>query len=131
MALDFAKMDPRVREAMFAALAWAKYYGLNVTVTSGHRDTKKQTQLRKQYEACLARGEKVRKSNPNPACRYPANRPGTSAHEFGFAFDSWVPDAQMPTWIQLRRALGWKVPDDDVVHAEVPRWQDYTDLYNP
>lgn len=131
MAVDLDGLDPRVRAGVRAALAWAHYYGLNVTVTSGYRGLDKQERLRKTYEACLARGERVWKGNPNPDCRYPVNKPGLSAHNYGLAFDSWVPDDQMAAWVQLRRALGWKVPDNDVVHAEVPGWQDFTPLYNP
>lgn len=125
VALALAGLDPRVREAAEAALAWAAHYRIPVTVTSGKRSHEKQAQLRAQYEDCLRRGERVQKNNPNPRCRYPANKPGDSSHEFGMSFDSWAPPEWMSAWVQLRRALGWRVPDNDVVHAEVPNWREY------
>lgn len=61
---------------------------------------------------------KTRANNP-----YPVNRPGDSAHQFGLAIDSDVPDAYMPLWTLVRRYVGFRVPDNDVVHAEVPNWR--------
>jgi hypothetical protein len=114
-----------VRPRAELALSWALRYGLTVTVTSALRNWAEQTVLRNQYESCLARGETVRPDNQNPACRYPANEPGDSAHNYGFAWDSWVPDHQLWTWTYLRRWAGFTVPDHDPIHAEVPGWRRY------
>lgn len=118
-------MHPELTAYADYCLDWARYLGLQVTVTSVLRDSTKQAQLRRQYEACLARGERVWPGNPNPLCRYPANRPGDSAHEHGLAWDSDTPDSQMPTWVAIRRAVGWTVPDHDPIHAELPQWRSY------
>jgi len=55
---------------------------------------------------------------------YPVNRPGDSAHQWGLAFDSDVPDEQQPLYRQVREYVGWRVPSNDEVHAEVPAWRD-------
>lgn len=120
-----AGLHPLVRDAAETALAWAKWYGLTVTVTSGLRTLQEQTALRQRYERCLARGERIYPGNPNPECRYPANRPGDSSHNFGLAWDSDVPDHQQWAWNYLRRYAGFHVPDNDPVHAEVPNWRNY------
>jgi hypothetical protein len=120
-----AGLHPEVKAAAELCLSWAKYYGLDVTVTSGHRDLAKQTELRRQYENCIARGETVWPGNPNPACRYPANRPGDSAHNYGMAFDSTVPAGQQWAWDYLRRYAGFRVPENDLIHAEVPEWRHF------
>jgi len=107
------------------ALAWAVYYGLTVTVGSGLRSLSEQAALRSRWEACVRRGERVWPGNPNSACRYPANRPGDSAHNFGLAFDSSVPDSQQWVWDYLRRYAGFHVPAGDLPHAEVPDWRQH------
>jgi LAS superfamily LD-carboxypeptidase LdcB len=114
-----------VRERAELALSWATYYGLTVTVTSAYRSWAEQTKLRGQYESCLASGQKITPANPNPACRYPANEPGDSAHNFGLAWDSWVPQEQQWAWNYLRTHAGFQVPANDVIHAEVPDWRRY------
>lgn len=81
--------------------------GVRPVITSTYRSIAEQQKL---YDA--------RASNP-----YPVNRPGDSAHNYGLGFDSDVPEAWMPTWIQVRRYLGFRVPDNDEVHAEVPDWR--------
>ncbi len=50
-----------------------KYNDGRLVVTSARRDSAKQAELRRKWES----GES----------RIPANRPGTSLHEFGLAFD--------------------------------------------
>lgn len=107
------------------ALAIARAFGLHVTLTSGFRSSDKQAQLRAQYEACLARGETISPANNDSRCRYPANRPGDSSHEFGLGWDSSVTggDAQWQLWTLIRQAVGFRVPDNDRVHAEVPDWR--------
>lgn len=82
--------------------------GLAPTITSGRRTNAEQQAL---YEQ--------RDTNP-----YPVNRPGDSAHEFGLAFDSWVPDEYFPLWREVREYVGLRVPDNDRVHAEWPGWRD-------
>lgn len=82
--------------------------GVRPTVTSTYRSYDEQRAL---YSN--------RATNP-----YPVNRPGDSAHNYGLAIDSDVPDQLMPTWIAVRRAVGFRVPDNDVIHAEVPNWRD-------
>lgn len=125
MTLQLRGLEPEVRERAELAIAWANYFRIPVTITSTTRTWASQTQLRAQYEGCLARGEKVQPGNPNPACRYPANRPGDSAHNFGLAWDSWVPEGYWDAWIYLRRWAGFHVPDTDRVHAEVPEWRNF------
>lgn len=116
-------LDPAIRGAVEYALALAAHYGIRVTVTSGKRSWAEQVRLRKQYESCLARGERVYPGNPNPACRWPANRPGDSSHNYGLAFDSWVPAEQQEAWNYIRRAIGFTVPANDQIHAELPGWR--------
>jgi D-alanyl-D-alanine carboxypeptidase len=106
-------------------MSWAHRYGIPVTVTSGYRSWAEQTKLRGQYERCLAAGEEIEPGNPNPACRWPANEPGDSAHNYGLAWDSWVPKPYVWYWAYLRRAAGFHVPEHDVIHAEVPNWRQF------
>ncbi len=115
-----------VRERAELALAWAKHYAIPVTITSVTRTWAEQTRLYERYQDCLRRGEKVWPGNRNQACRYPANRPGDSAHNFGLAWDSWVAEPYWPAWTALRRYAGFQCPDHDRVHAEVPGWRDLT-----
>lgn len=107
------------------ALELARRLGLVVTLTSGFRSTSKQRDLRARYEQCLARGETIAPSNPNPDCRYPANRPGDSSHEFGLSWDSYVAggEPEWSAWTQIRQLVGFRVPPNDRVHAEMPDWR--------
>lgn len=125
MSISLRGLNPTVRAAAERALAWAAFYKIPVTVTSAARPWAEQEKLRARYEACLSRGERVYPGNPDPACRYPANRPGESAHNYGLAFDSSVPPEWLPAWTWLRRAAGFAVPENDPVHAEVPSWRQY------
>jgi D-alanyl-D-alanine carboxypeptidase len=125
MSIHLRGLHPLVRERAELALSWATYYGLTVTVTSAYRSWAEQTRLRQSYEKCLARGERVHPGNPNPECRYPANEPGDSAHNWGLAWDSWVPAEQQWTWDYLRTYAGFRVPEHDRIHAEVPNWRDH------
>ena len=86
-------------------------YGINPRVTSVFRSWTEQAALRRRYEAGLS--------------RYPANRPGDSSHNYGLSWDSVVPPAEMPLWIEIRRAIGWKVPSRDDIHGELPGWRSY------
>lgn len=105
------------------ATAIALQNGIKVTITSGFRSSAKQQQLRSQYEDCLARGETIYSGNPDSRCRYPANRAGDSSHEFGLAWDSSVQEDQWPMWTAIRQLVGFSVPANDRVHAEVPNWR--------
>ncbi|HEU4544391.1 MAG TPA: hypothetical protein VFR23_24885 [Jiangellaceae bacterium] len=127
MSLKTRGLDRSIRPAADYALAVAAHYGIPVTVTSGKRSWAEQVRLRKQFESCLARGERVHPGNPNAACRWPANRPGDSSHNYGLAFDSWVPDQYWPAWNYIRRAVGFAVPEHDRIHAEYPQWRSVVD----
>jgi len=98
-----------VREQAEFAFKIAHQFGITPVVTSTVRAWAEQLQLRQKWE----RGES----------EFPANRPGDSAHEYGLAFDSWVPDEQMPCWVEIRRCVGLRVPDGDLIHAERPEWR--------
>lgn len=104
-----------MRERAELALSWAQRYGLSVTVTSGLRTWADQERLYREYQAKLAKGQAT----------YPANKPGDSAHQYGLAFDSWVPEPEWWTWSYLRTWAGFRVPDHDRIHAEVPQWRNY------
>ena len=124
MAADVTNLHPAVRYWMEYALDWfqllsgGRYVGGRIvggtrpTVTSGFRSAGKQAEL---YAS--------RDRNP-----YPVNRPGDSAHQYGLAFDSsFAADVKpqlMPLWVQVRRAVGFRVPDNDEVHAEVNGWRE-------
>jgi len=103
------------------ALELAELYGLEPTITSVYRSWEDQQRLRTRYERCVATGQFGR----TPECRYPANRPGDSAHQYGLAWDSWVPPQDMPLWVAIRRAVGWEVPAHDQIHAQLPNWRSY------
>jgi hypothetical protein len=77
--------------------------------------------LRDNYEACIRSGNfgKTRE------CRYPANRPGDSAHNFGLAWDSTVDPRYQGWWDYVRRALGFEVLENDRIHAQLPNWRRY------
>ncbi len=104
-------MDSRLRPYAEYAMKVAWAYGLKPQVTSVFRGWAEQQRLRDRYLAGKS--------------KWPANRPGDSAHNFGYAFDSWVPDAQMPTWRAIREYVGWRVPQNDVIHAGLPEWRKY------
>jgi len=89
----------------------ANYYGIVPTVTSVYRSWSEQQRLRSRWE----RGES----------RFPANRPGDSAHNYGWAFDAVVPDHQQALWDQIRSYVGFEVPPNDIIHAQVPNWRQY------
>lgn len=121
MAISLRGLDPATRAAAEYALEVARAYKIPVTVTSGYRSIAEQTALRNRYEGCLKRGERVYPGNPNPDCRYPANRPGASTHNYGYSFDSWVPEEYWPVWNYIRAAVGFRLDSNDRVHAEHPQ----------
>lgn len=100
-------------------IAW--YYGIEPTVTSVFRDWTKQKYLRDRYEKCLAEGR-----FPTPGeCQYPANRPGDSSHNYGLSWDSVVRPEHQDLWDAIRRYVGFTVPENDRIHAELPDWRTY------
>jgi len=100
-------------------IAWADYYGVPVTVTSGFRSWSDQERLYTNYVECLRTGS----YGKTPDCQYPANKPGDSAHNYGLAWDSVVPQQYLSWWNAVRAAAGFKLYPDDPVHAEVPEWR--------
>jgi hypothetical protein len=110
-----------VRAAATWALGWADYYDVPITITSGARSWANQTRLRRNYEACLARGD----FKKTPECQWPANRPGDSAHNYGWAWDSTTSPEYQQWWNAVREMAGFDVPANDVIHAEVPDWRSY------
>jgi len=114
-------LDKDVRDAAKWSLKWAKYYGVPVTVTSGKRSWANQVKLRRNYENCLATGQ----FGKTRGCMFPANRPGDSAHNFGWAWDSVTPREYQPWWDHVRSLAGFSVPPNDRIHAEVPNWRNY------
>ena len=106
----------------------AKANGLEPIVTSVYRGLPQQQRLRTNWEECQRRG--LYPSDVSlgfgMSCKWPANRPGDSGHNFGLAWDSWVPEKDMPLWVAIRQWIGWQVPDHDQIHAELPEWRQYT-----
>lgn len=114
-------LERDVRASANWCLDVAESFGVPVTVVSGKRSRREQTQLYRNYQACVASGNYRRTRD----CQYPANPPGESAHEFGLAWDSVTPPEFMPWWIELRRYAGFHVIAGDEPHAEVPNWRAY------
>lgn len=99
-----------VRSWAECTIAAAEECGIPVTVTSTLRTCEQQRALWDRAQAGLS--------------RYPAAVPGRSAHQYGLAWDSSVPEGLRPNWRAIRVAAGWNVPLNDEVHAEVPGWRD-------
>jgi len=106
-------MDSRIRPYVEYAHQIAYEYGLDPTVTSTFRSWEEQTKLRTRWE----RGES----------RFPANRPGDSAHNYGWAWDSVVPEADQPLWDAIRRYVGFEVLPNDRIHGQIPNWRQFRD----
>lgn len=119
--LKLTGLDRDVRDAAKWAVKWADYYGVPVRITSGSRSWANQKKLRKNYEDCLNRGE----FGKTARCRWPANRPGDSAHNYGWAWDSTTSPEYQSWWNHVRRMAGFEVPENDVIHAQVPDWRRY------
>lgn len=109
--LKLSGLHPEVRRAAEWALGWADYYNVPVTVTSGFRSWAEQKRLRERYESGRS--------------RWPANRPGDSAHNYGLAFDSVTEPWAQEWWTQVRELAGFRVLANDTPHAEVPNWRSY------
>lgn len=127
MAIALSGLHEALRPAAEWCLKVADLNGIPVTITSVVRGWAEQTRLRAQYEGCLARGEEISPANPDARCHYPANQPGDSAHNYGLAWDSWTPAEHMADWITIREMAGFRVPENDHVHAELPNWRAYRD----
>lgn len=112
-------LHAQVKERAELALAWADWYGVPVTVTSGFRSWEEQTRLRRRFEGCVARGV-----FPSPgACQFPANRPGDSSHNHGLSWDSTTERQFQEWWNSLRAWVGFELLPGDEVHAQVPNWR--------
>lgn len=118
MSIHTRGLHRDVRPYADYALQIANYYRVPVTVTSVYRDLTTQARLRRAYETCVAQGR-----FPGPGCRYPANRPGDSAHNFGLAWDSVTEPQYQDWWDAVRQWIGFRVPPNDRIHAEVPDWR--------
>lgn len=110
-AAKLSGLHPQVRAHAEWALEWADYYGVPVDVTSGLRTLDEQARLRRAWEEGRS--------------AWPANRPGDSAHNFGLAWDSVVPEWAQAWWNYVRRLAGFDVLQGDEIHAEVPNWRQY------
>lgn len=102
-------LDSRVRPYAEWAMAIANYYNVDPTITSTYRTWENQQNLYDRY----LRGESS----------FPANRPGDSAHNYGWAFDSVVPRSQQDFWTEVRQYVGFEVLPNDIIHAQVPNWR--------
>lgn len=107
--IAFTGIDPRLRERAELTVLYAQRLGIPVEVTSVRRTEGEQRKLYAKFQAGKA--------------KYPTAPPGTSAHQFGVAWDSVVPERWLPTWTAIRRAMGWKVSESDIIHAEAPNWR--------
>jgi hypothetical protein len=127
MTLQLSGLHEVLRPYAEYAMRLGVQNGLKPTITSVYRDLAFQKQLRANYEKCVARDLYPSAASliPGLSCRYPANEPGDSAHNFRLAWDSWVPEDTMALWVAIRRYVGWGVPDNDPIHAELPNWRSY------
>jgi len=115
------------------SVRWAEQYGLEVKITSVKRTVAQQQALRTNYERCVAAGvfPSDRSFSKGMSCKWPAARPGASGHQYGLAWDSQLRDPARrydqgeldAFWVAVRRAFGWRVPEDDPIHAELPEWR--------
>ena len=119
--LKLGALESDVRAAAEWCCDVADYYSVPVTVVSGKRSFQEQSRLYRNYRQCVESGRFGR----TPDCKYPANPPGESAHEYGLAWDSVVPAEYMPWWIHVRELAGFDVLRGDEPHAEVPNWRAY------
>ena len=126
---ELSGLHPALRPYAEAAVKWAEGQGVRVTITSVTRTWANQDRLYNNFLACKRAGayRSARSLSPGLSCAYPANPPGYSAHNYGFSWDSVVPEDVMPWWIAVREAYGWRVPRNDLIHAELPDWERYAD----
>lgn len=122
MSKRLTDLLPGVYQRAVQTLAYANSVGIAVTVTSTRRTRAEQRRLYEGYTQAVADGT----FGQPGGLQYPANRPGDSSHEHGLAFDSvTVRPEQADAWIKIRKAFGWRVPDNDPVHSELPRWREF------
>lgn len=121
MTFALRGLHPDLRQAAEFALEVANHNGVDPTITSVSRSFTNQARLRANFERCVAQGRFP--SAPN--CRFPANRPGDSAHNYGLAWDSVVPASQAALWDEIRRWVGWEVLENDRIHAQLPGWRQF------
>ena len=125
--IAFRGLHQQLRPYADAAMQLAQQYKISPTVTSVTRSLELQAKLRANWERCVAEGHypSSKSYGPGLSCKWPANRPGDSGHNYGLAWDSWVPPEQMALWTAIRRHIGWDVPEHDQIHAELPNWRQY------
>lgn len=109
--IQFRGMDPRIRPYAEYAHELARWYGYDPLVVSVRRSVSEQREL---YDRYL-----------EGRSRFPANPPGQSSHNYGLAWDSWVPEALQKHWTALRRWVGFEVPENDWPHAHAPSWRSW------
>ena len=114
-------LNPGLRPAAQWTLDVAAHYGVPVTVTSVYRSWQSQRELYDRYRRSVEAGTFRRPGG----VQYPANRPGDSAHNWGLAWDSTVPERYQEWWNYVRRLAGFEVLPNDVIHAQLPNWRDY------
>lgn len=124
--IQFRGLNALLREAAENSVKWARAYGVEPRITSVLRGWSEQKELYDNYQQCLARG----RYPWYPGCRYPANPPGWSGHQYGLAWDSTVPAGHGTWWRQVREAYGWRVPSNDEIHAEHPQTREYVEFVN-
>lgn len=128
---SLSQLHPEVRARVEWLLAVAQRNGIPVQVTSTTRSSSRQAELRANFERCVARGAYPSSVSYGAglSCKYPANQPGDSAHEYAVAWDSTVPPEWQATWTALREFAGFRVADEngDPIHAEVPGWRELRD----
>ena len=115
MSIQLRGLHPQVRERAEIALDFVGQFIDTPRVTSTFRSFGEQLELRQRFLAGLS--------------RFPANEPGDSSHEFGFAWDAVLPPEVrgIPEWEAwwkaVREAVGFEVPANDTIHAQVPGWR--------
>jgi len=105
---EFVGLDPTLAEAAASLVAEASHAGLQPRISSGYRSYAQQSRLYRRY----LRGQS----------RFPALPPGSSAHEYGEAFDLIVlPEVYLADvgalWTSWGGAWGGQ---SDPVHFELP-----------
>lgn len=106
--IAFAGMDARLRAHAEATVAAAEREGIKPNIISVRRNAAEQAKLRANYEAGIS--------------RWPAERVGTSSHQYGVGWDATVKPEHQERWNQIRAAFGWKLYGNDLPHAEYPGW---------
>lgn len=104
-------LHPVVRQRAELAHQLAERFRIPTFVTSTFRSWEEQDRLRKKFLAG--------KSN------FPANAPGDSAHNYGLAWDSTTEPEFQADWDLIRWWVGFDVPPNDNIHAEVPGWRQF------